>query len=91
MDNLVAIQVSFDLYESATQHFLRRVQEVIQGSLPAVKEVGVVTPVQESSSRSSGQGLNLHMHTHNTHTHSHILKCNVVFFLLVIFSNERTS
>ena len=34
-DALVAYQIAFDLYESATQHFLRRVQEEIQASLPS--------------------------------------------------------
>ena len=34
-DTLVAYQVAFDLYESATQHFLRRVQEEIRASLPS--------------------------------------------------------
>lgn len=34
-DALVAYQIAFDLYESATQHFLRRVQEEIQAFLPS--------------------------------------------------------
>ncbi len=34
-DVLVAYQIAFDLYESATQHFLRRVQDAIHASLPA--------------------------------------------------------
>ena len=31
----MAYQIAFDLYESATQHFLRRVQEEIRASLPS--------------------------------------------------------
>ena len=30
----MAYQIAFDLYESATQHFLRRVQDEIRSSLP---------------------------------------------------------
>lgn len=32
---MIGYQIAFDLYESATQHFLRKVQETIRGSLPA--------------------------------------------------------
>ena len=31
---MVAYQIAFDLYESATQDFLRKVQEAIRGSMP---------------------------------------------------------
>lgn len=34
---LIAYQIAFDLYESATQHFLSRVQECIRGVLPVPK------------------------------------------------------
>jgi hypothetical protein len=33
-DFLVAYQISFDLYESATQHYLRRVTQCIKAALP---------------------------------------------------------
>ena len=42
----MAYQIAFDLYESATQHFLRKVQETIRGSLPAPP---TATPTQEAS------------------------------------------
>ena len=34
-DYLVAYQLAFDLYDGATQHFLRKVHEVIRATLPA--------------------------------------------------------
>lgn len=34
-DTLVAYQIAFDLYDGATQHFLRRVQDCLQPLLPA--------------------------------------------------------
>ncbi|XP_064393012.1 26S proteasome non-ATPase regulatory subunit 1-like isoform X2 [Halichondria panicea] len=55
-DALVAYQIAFDLYESATQDFLRKVQEAIRGSMPAPppapptteKAAILATPVQET-------------------------------------------
>ena len=55
-DSLVAYQLAFDLYDGATQHFLRKVHEVIRASLPAppkatpTTQEGEVlsTPVQET-------------------------------------------
>ena len=55
-DSLVAYQLAFDLYDGATQHFLRKVHEVIRASLPAppkatptTQEGDVLsTPVQET-------------------------------------------
>ncbi len=35
---LTAYQIAFDLYESATQQFLSRVQECFKGVLPALPE-----------------------------------------------------
>ena len=43
-DALVAYQIAFDLYESATQHFLRQVQDGIRGSLPAPPPAPPTTP-----------------------------------------------
>ena len=56
-DALVAYQIAFDLYESATQEFLRKVQDGIRGSIPAPPPAPTTThtdgppletPVQES-------------------------------------------
>ena len=52
----MAYQIAFDLYESATQDFLRKVQEAIRGSMPAPppapptteKAAILATPVQET-------------------------------------------
>ena len=37
---LTAYQIAFDLYESATQQFLGRVQECFRGVLPALPSTG---------------------------------------------------
>ena len=58
---MVAYQLAFDLYDGATQHFLRKVHEVIRASLPAPPKVppttqeGEVlsTPVQETGGHNS--------------------------------------
>ncbi len=55
----MAYQIAFDLYESATQDFLRKVQEAIRGSMPAPppapptteKAAILATPVQETGER----------------------------------------
>ena len=58
----MAYQIAFDLYESATQHFLRRVQDELRASLPTPpspptlegkKEEGekLSVPVQETGGR----------------------------------------
>ena len=46
-DSLVAYQLAFDLYDGATQHFLRKVHEVIRASLPTPPTAQ--PPTQEAS------------------------------------------
>lgn len=52
---MVAYQIAFDLYESATQHFLRRVLDSIKAILPApiVKPRPLEPP--ENSGQSQGE------------------------------------
>jgi 26S proteasome regulatory subunit N2 len=51
----MAYQIGFDLYESATQQFLQRVQSAVRviapipALLPAQKAAGDKAPIQESS------------------------------------------
>lgn len=62
----MAYQIAFDLYESATQHFLRRVQDEIRSSLPTPptlpheggEEGGekLSIPVQETGGRGREEG-----------------------------------
>ena len=51
-DLLVAYQIAFDLYESATQHFLSRVSESIKAVLP----VPVPRPLEEQPAVQSNNG-----------------------------------
>ncbi len=54
----MAYQIAFDLYESATQHFLRKVQETLRAAIPKTSqsrvngavEAKISMPVEETGS-----------------------------------------
>jgi len=54
-DALMAYQIAFDLYESATQQFLSRVLSAIQKTAPSVKESSVVTPADSEEKMQEGE------------------------------------
>lgn len=52
-DRIIGYQIAFDLYESATQHFLRKVQETIHASLPVPPTAPPTTAVMDSATTSA--------------------------------------
>ena len=54
----MAYQLAFDLYDGATQHFLRKVHEVIRASLPAPPPAPPTTQDASNGSVSEGVVLN---------------------------------